>query len=178
MLQLKEIKNKKVRQFYEQQNDRLNDWLEVDALVMALADDVLDAMNPDPDGDGHQEERGGISFQSGNIWEFLPEDEKEKRAKAEKKAKWAIYINVLANVLLVIAKVCAWSSHIPSSHILANTRSSAGCSHPIILALVDRFPGRLGPGPAMHTHRLFHKSSRTMASQRFAKALPRRTTQA
>lgn len=40
--QLKGIKNKKIRQFYEEQNQRLNDWLEVDALVIALADDILD----------------------------------------------------------------------------------------------------------------------------------------
>ena len=53
MGQLKEIKNKKVRKFYEEQNDRLNDWLEVDTIVIALADDILDSMNPrDLDGDG------------------------------------------------------------------------------------------------------------------------------
>ena len=44
--ELKEIKNKKVRAFYEQQNERLNDWLEVDTLVMSMADEVLDSMNP------------------------------------------------------------------------------------------------------------------------------------
>ena len=44
--ELQEIKNKKVRAFYEQQNDRLNDWLEVDTLVTSMADDVLDSMNP------------------------------------------------------------------------------------------------------------------------------------
>ena len=44
--ELKEIQNKKVRAFYEQQNERLNDWLEVDTLVMSMADEVLDSMNP------------------------------------------------------------------------------------------------------------------------------------
>ena len=44
--ELKSIKNKKLRAFYEQQNERLNDWLEVDHLVMSMADDVLDSMNP------------------------------------------------------------------------------------------------------------------------------------
>ena len=44
--ELKDIKDKKVRAFYEQQNERLNDWLEVDTLVMSMADDVLDSMNP------------------------------------------------------------------------------------------------------------------------------------
>ena len=45
-VELKEIKNKKLRAFYEEQNERLNDWLEVDTLVMSMADDVLDSMNP------------------------------------------------------------------------------------------------------------------------------------
>ena len=103
--ELKEIKNKKVRKFYEAQNERLNDWAEVDAIVMSLADDVLDAMDPDPDHDGHQERSSGLNTEQGNIWEFLPDDMKEKRQKAEKKAKWAININVIANIVLLIAKV-------------------------------------------------------------------------
>ncbi|GAB7340565.1 hypothetical protein MBLNU457_6979t1 [Dothideomycetes sp. NU457] len=106
--ELKEIKNKKVRKFYESQNDRLNDWMEVDAIVMSLADDVLDSMDPDPDGDGVRERGdGGLADVGGNIWEFLPEEVQNKRQKAEKKAKWAININVLANIILVIAKLIA-----------------------------------------------------------------------
>jgi hypothetical protein len=50
--QLKKMKNKKVRQYYEKQNDRLSDWCEVDAIVNAVADDVLESFNPDPDYDG------------------------------------------------------------------------------------------------------------------------------
>lgn len=37
LLQLKEIKDKKIRRFYEDQNERLNDWLEVDTLVRHVA---------------------------------------------------------------------------------------------------------------------------------------------
>lgn len=48
--ELKAIKKKPVRKFYEAQNQRLNDWLEVDAIVMAIADDVLESMQPDPGG--------------------------------------------------------------------------------------------------------------------------------
>ena len=40
------IKDKRIRAFYEEQNERLNDWLEVDTLVTSMADDVLDSMNP------------------------------------------------------------------------------------------------------------------------------------
>ena len=105
--ELKEIKNKKVKKFYEDQNNRLDDWAEVDALVKALADDVLDSFNPDADGDGHIERTGGLQGAGGNIWEFLPDDVKESRQKAEKKAKWAININVIANIILLIAKLAA-----------------------------------------------------------------------
>jgi hypothetical protein len=49
---LKTIKNKALRQFYDNQNERLNDWLEVDGIVTALSDDVLESFNPDPDFDG------------------------------------------------------------------------------------------------------------------------------
>lgn len=44
--ELEGMKNKKIKAFYSQQNESLNDWLEVDALVMSMADDVLDSMNP------------------------------------------------------------------------------------------------------------------------------------
>jgi len=43
----------------------------------------------------------------GNIYAFLPDDEKKRREKAEWKAKWAININVIANIILLIAKVVA-----------------------------------------------------------------------
>ncbi|TKA25513.1 hypothetical protein B0A50_05374 [Salinomyces thailandicus] len=105
--ELKAMKNKKVRQFYEQQNQRLNDWLEVDAIVMAVADDILESFDPDPDRDGDQERTGALQHQAGNIQSFLPEDEKEKREKANYRAKWAININVIANIILLIGKIVA-----------------------------------------------------------------------
>ena len=105
--ELKHIKNKKVRAFYEAQNERLNDWLEMDAIVMAVADDVLESMDPDPDNDGHRERSGGIQEVSGNIQELLPEEEREKRRKANKRAKWAININVIANIVLLAGKLVA-----------------------------------------------------------------------
>ncbi|KAI1866781.1 uncharacterized protein JN550_007328 [Neoarthrinium moseri] len=105
--ELKAIKNKKVRAFYEDQNERLNDWLEVDAVVMAIADDVLESMDPDPDHDGDQERRGGLQHMHGNIAEFLPDEEKHRRATAARRSKWAININVIANVLLLAGKIVA-----------------------------------------------------------------------
>jgi cation diffusion facilitator family transporter len=105
--ELKEMKNKGLRKFYEEQNQRLNDWLEVDAIVMAVADDVLESMDPDPDRDGVDERHGGIQDVSGHIHQLLPQEEQEKREKAEKKARWAININVIANVILLIGKIVA-----------------------------------------------------------------------
>ena len=104
---LQAIKNKRVRAYYKRQNDRLNDWLEVDAVVMALADDVLESMDPDPDHDGDMERRGGLQNVQGNIRELLPEAEKQKRAKVARRARWAININVIANILLLAGKIVA-----------------------------------------------------------------------
>ncbi|KAK4697843.1 hypothetical protein P7C71_g287, partial [Lecanoromycetidae sp. Uapishka_2] len=106
--ELKEIKNKKIRQFYEHQNDRLNDWLEVDTLVTSMSDDVLDSMNPqDADGDGVAELGGALKSTGGDIDPLLPEDERERRRTGEKRAKWAININVIANILLLLFKAIA-----------------------------------------------------------------------
>ena len=91
--ELKGIKDKKVRRFYEQQNERLNDWLEVDTLVMSMADDVLDSMNPrDADGDGVAEIGGMLKRTNGDIDPLLPEDERERRKTGERRAKWAINV--------------------------------------------------------------------------------------
>ena len=90
---IQKIKKKKVRTFYEAQNDRLNDWLEVDALVLSMAEDVLDSMNPvDTDGDGVAEEGGKLMDNKGDIWTLLPEDERERRRQGERRAKWAINV--------------------------------------------------------------------------------------
>ena len=87
------IKRKKVRAFYEEQNERLNDWLEVDTLVASMADDVLDSMNPqDMDGDGIAERGGALKNTGGDIEPLLPEDEREQRRKGERNAKWAINV--------------------------------------------------------------------------------------
>ncbi|CAF9912619.1 MAG: hypothetical protein GOMPHAMPRED_007709 [Gomphillus americanus] len=105
--ELKAIKNKKVRKFYEDQNQMLNDWIEVDSLVMAVTAGVLDSMDPDADHDGVIEHSGALRDAGENVEQLLPEDEREARRKANKKARWAININVIANVILLTAKVIA-----------------------------------------------------------------------
>lgn len=92
--EIKGLKNKKLKAFYEAQNERLNDWLEVDMLVMSMADDVLDSMNPqDMDGDGVAEVGGKLMSTKGDIAPLLPDDEREKRRQGERRAKWAINVN-------------------------------------------------------------------------------------
>ena len=91
---IKGIKNKQVRSFYEAQNERLNDWLEVDMLVNAMADDVLDSMNTqDTDGDGAPEVGGKLKSTKGDIAPLLPDDERERRRQGERRAKWAINVS-------------------------------------------------------------------------------------
>lgn len=110
---LKSIKNKKLRKFYEDQNERITDWREVDMVVSSLADDIVDSMNPrDTDNDGVAEDRGPLGVSGESLEPFLPEDERERRRKAAKHVRWAININVLVNILLLAAKGVAaiWSN--------------------------------------------------------------------
>ncbi|KAF2012842.1 hypothetical protein BU24DRAFT_435193 [Aaosphaeria arxii CBS 175.79] len=103
--ELKAIQNKKLRAFYEEQNRRLDDWLEVDMVVTTLADDVLDSMGPrDLDHDGVAEDRGPLHTSEGTVECFLPDEEIEKRRKADRNVRWAININVIVNILLLAAK--------------------------------------------------------------------------
>lgn len=84
-----------MRKFYEAQNGRINDWLEVDSLVKAISDDVVASFDPqDTDNDGVPEPVGGLYASGNEVEGFLPDEEQEKRRTAEKHAKWAIYVNV------------------------------------------------------------------------------------
>ncbi|KAL9107743.1 MAG: hypothetical protein Q9227_007365 [Pyrenula ochraceoflavens] len=104
---IEKIKDKKIRQFYEKQNELLDDWVEVDTLVMSLADDILGSMNPDADNDGVRERGGALQAVQERVEELLPEESRENRARANRNARWAINVNVLANILLLLAKVMA-----------------------------------------------------------------------
>lgn len=95
MMKLKSIKNKKVRSFYEEQNERLDDWAEVDMVVSSLADDIVDSMDPrDPDHDGVAEDRGPLGISGEDLEPFLPEEEREKRRKDARSVKWAINVSI------------------------------------------------------------------------------------
>lgn len=122
--EIKEIKNKKIRKYYEAQNDRLNDWLEVDTIVKAMADSIFDSMNPDADHDGHREGGGGLQDVEERIEELLPDDERSRRAKADRNARWAINVNVVVNIVLLIAKGVA-ATQSSSLSLIASLLDSA-----------------------------------------------------
>lgn len=90
--ELKNIESKQTRSFYERQNQQLDDRLEVDTVVMSMADDILDSMDPDRDGDGVAERHGALQGVGGRIEELLPEDEREDRLRGLKHARWAINV--------------------------------------------------------------------------------------
>lgn len=123
--QLKKLPNKKLRRFYEAQNDKLDDWLEVNAIVQALSDDILESFDPrDDDGDGIAEGGGALQDTLGHVEPFLPESEQEKRRVARRNAKWAININVIANILLLIFKGIA-ATQSSSLSLIASLADSA-----------------------------------------------------
>ena len=64
----------------------------------------MDSMNPDTDHDGIMDRTGGIQDVGGHIEELLPEEDLEKRRRGARNARWAINVNVVANILLLAAK--------------------------------------------------------------------------
>lgn len=118
------MKSKKIKEYYKGQNARLDDWLEVDSVVRTMADDILDSMNPDVDHDGINDHEGALQTGGENIESLLPEEEQKKRRKEKKTARRAINVNVVANILLLIAKgVAALSSN--SLSLIASLLDSA-----------------------------------------------------
>ncbi|KAK3345874.1 hypothetical protein B0T25DRAFT_520414 [Lasiosphaeria hispida] len=122
--ELRQINNKPLRQFYEAQNDFLDSWLEVDALVQAVADDVIDSMNPDADCDGVVDRHVPLDDTRGAIDTFLPPEHIAKRARDAKHASWAININIIANILLLVGKLVSLRFS-PSLSLMASTADSA-----------------------------------------------------
>ncbi len=90
--ELKDIKSKAVRNFYKRQHTRLDAWLEVDTLVMTMAEDILESMNPDRDRDGIPEQNGALQGVGGRLQELLPKEVREERLQGEKYARWAINV--------------------------------------------------------------------------------------
>ncbi len=140
---LKSIKSKRFRNFYETQNERLDAWLEVDTLVMSMAEDIFESMNPDRDHDGFAERIGALQGVGERLQELLPKNAREERLQGEKNARWAInvchtaiskdvtilimmreQVNVIANVLLLAAK-CMAAYYSSSLSLIASLVDSA-----------------------------------------------------
>ena len=119
-------------------NERLDDWLEVDTIVKAMADDIMDSMNPDVDNDGAMDHEGGLQTGGENIESLLPEDEREKRLKDKKIARRAININVLANIILLAAKGFAALSSSSLSLIASLLDSALDCLCTAIIWTTNR----------------------------------------
>jgi hypothetical protein len=99
---LKSQKNNTIRRFYEGQNEALNDWLEVDTAVRSIADDILESFDPDRDHDGIQEGTGALQAEGEDVEAFLPEEEREKRRKENKRAKLAINVGWLSSDVRIL----------------------------------------------------------------------------
>lgn len=82
----------------------MTDWAEVDTIVLAMADEVMESMNTDADHDGVREREGRLQNVGERIEDLLPDDVQTRRWKAARNARWAININVIANVILLVAK--------------------------------------------------------------------------
>ncbi|KAJ9296096.1 hypothetical protein DTO271G3_5671 [Paecilomyces variotii] len=136
--ELKSIKNKRIRKFYEAQNQKLNDWAEVDCLVWALVDDVVDSIDPDADRDGIVDRNTPLVRAGYDLEALLPWEEREKRIKANRTVQRARNVNVLANVLLLVAKVVAVISTKSLSLIASLTDSALDLLCTMIIWLTSK----------------------------------------
>lgn len=64
----------------------------------------MDSMNPDVDHDGIMDHSGGLQEGHENLEGLLPHDVQDQRRKDKRTAQRAINVNVVANIILLIAK--------------------------------------------------------------------------
>ena len=117
-----------------------NDWYMI--VVRAMAEDILGSFEPegetksilssyltslsiavDLDNDGIAESGGKLQLNQEVIIHLLPQEERERRQKEARQARIAIIVNVVANVLLVVAKGIA-SSFSSSLSLIASLADS------------------------------------------------------
>lgn len=160
--ELKSFSSKRVRKFYETQNERLDSWLEVDTLVMSMSGDILGSMDPDRDHDGIAERNGALQGVGGRLDELLPEDAREKRLHSERNARWAI--NVRRQLCLrgfVHADECTGTGQCHCEY------TSPGCQMRgrllLFIAISDCFLDRLSIRPAVYDYRVDNQQAGFMA---------------
>lgn len=151
--QLKNIKDKSIRHFYDNQNETLDDWLEVDSVVRSIADDILESFDPDRDHDGLREHAGNLQLQNEDVEAFLPQKEIDQRKKAGRNARRAI------NVGLPIS---------PHENISLTSSTGERCGQYFVVgcesdglllfvfAVTHRFYCGQRPGPPVHYYCLDH----------------------
>lgn len=104
-------------------------------IVTSLADDILDSFHPrDTDGDGVVEERGPLGNSDEALEPFLPDDERERRAKSAKHVRWAINVSAIPQ---------SFASQLTCRR--STSRSTSYCSQPRVLQLSG--PAR---SPSLH----------------------------
>jgi hypothetical protein len=109
--------------------------MEVNAVLKALSNDILEIFDPrDDNGDGIAEGGGALHDTQGCVEPFLPDEEQERRRVARQNAKWAININVVANIILLIAKSVA-AFYSSSLSLIASLADSA--LHLLCMAIVS-----------------------------------------
>lgn len=91
--ELRAFKNKRVRAFYEAQNQKLDDWAEVDSLVESLADDVVDSTDPDADLDGDVDTDTPLYRTNHDLETYLPPEQRERRARSRQIARRALNVS-------------------------------------------------------------------------------------
>ncbi|KAI9867982.1 MAG: hypothetical protein M1823_009097, partial [Watsoniomyces obsoletus] len=89
-----------------------------------MAEDVMESMNPDVDHDGYRERGGGLQNAQERVEEMLPDDVQQQRQRDKRNARWAINVNVIANVLLLAAK-CFAAMKSSSLSLIASLLDSA-----------------------------------------------------
>lgn len=152
--ELKSIKNEHVRAYYEAQNQKLNDWAEVDSLVWSLADDVVDSTNPDADHDGIIDRSTPLNLSDNDLEAFLPPEERERRAKSNRTALLAL--NVRLSSLIYATRL----THVLDQCIgkCAPFDSKNNRSNIHTFSVLNCFPHRLGFGLFVYNDYLDNKS--------------------
>jgi hypothetical protein len=152
--ELKSIKNKRVRAFYEAQNRKLNDWAEVDSLVWSLADDVVDSIDPDANRDGIVDRNTPLLHTGYDLEAFLPLEERERRIKNYRIAQRALNVSHPVDIffcqqLSMILDQCPGKFFAPVSE-------SGGYDIDTV-SVFDCFTHRFGIGPIMYNDYLVNK---------------------
>lgn len=169
--EIQKILNTRVRAYYEAQNQKLNDWAEVDSLVWSLADDIIDSTNPDADHDGIVNSDTPLYSTDHNLEAFLPGDERTKRysnARVARRALRVLHTQLCFNVAalthqLIGQCVCQCSARCSEGH----------CCHIHAIAIAHCFFDGFSLGFVVHHDRLGNKPPGQSKNEDLGPDIPR-----